>query len=129
MWNAIAEGAIRYGFIHTPEDEINVYVEEIKQKQKHNLNTLLGEITDKLRRDSLEYISPKIHFIQGHPRIDVPKFAEKNHADLVVMGTVARTDLPGLFMGNTAESILNQLDCSVLAVKPQGFVTPVIQDD
>jgi nucleotide-binding universal stress UspA family protein len=28
-------------------------------------------------------------------------------------------------MGNTAESILEQLDCSVLAIKPPGFITPV----
>lgn len=41
------------------------------------------------------------------------------------MGTVARTSLPGFFMGNTAEDVLSQLDCSVLAVKPPGFVTPV----
>ncbi|MGB5281366.1 MAG: universal stress protein, partial [Arenicellales bacterium] len=123
------EGAMRHGFIHTPEDEINDYVEEIRQKLNHNLKTLLGEITDKLGQDSLDYISPKIHFIKGHPRIDVPKFADKINAGLVVMGTVARTGLPGLFMGNTAESILNQLDCSVLAVKPQGFVTPVILEE
>jgi nucleotide-binding universal stress UspA family protein len=44
------------------------------------------------------------------------------------MGTVARTGISGFFMGNTAETILNQLDCSVLAVKPQGFVTPVTLD-
>jgi len=30
VWGAIGEGAMRYGFIHKPEDEINVYVEEIK---------------------------------------------------------------------------------------------------
>ena len=129
VWDAIGEGAMRYGFIHTPENEINDYVEEIRQKLNHNLKKLLGEITDKLGRDSLEYINPKIHFIKGHARIDVPKFAEKINTDLVVMGTVARTGLPGLFMGNTAESILNQLDCSVLAVKPQGFVTPVILEE
>ena len=129
VWEAIGEGAMRHGFIHTPEDEINDYVEEIRQKLNHNLKTLLGEITDKLGQDSLDYISPKIHFIKGHPRIDVPKFADKINAGLVVMGTVARTGLPGLFMGNTAESILNQLDCSVLAVKPQGFVTPVILEE
>jgi len=29
-------------------------------------------------------------------------------------------------MGNTAEAILEQLDCSVLAIKPPGFVTPVL---
>jgi len=32
-------------------------------------------------------------------------------------------------MGNTAETILNKLDCSVLAVKPPGFETPVILED
>jgi len=41
------------------------------------------------------------------------------------MGTVARTGVPGFITGNTAESILNQLECSVLAIKPAGFVTPI----
>ena len=44
---------------------------------------------------------------------------------LSIVGAVARTGLSGFFMGNTAESILSQLDCSVLAVKPPGLVTPV----
>jgi universal stress protein E len=43
----------------------------------------------------------------------------------VVMGTVARTGVPGFIMGNTAETILSQIDCSVLAIKPPGFTTPV----
>jgi len=55
----------------------------------------------------------------------IPEQARKKRAKPVVMGTVARTGLPGLFVGNTAERILTQLDCSVLAVKPEGFVTPV----
>ena len=41
------------------------------------------------------------------------------------MGTVGRTGIRGLFIGNTAEAILNQVKCSVLAVKPSGFETPV----
>jgi nucleotide-binding universal stress UspA family protein len=41
------------------------------------------------------------------------------------MGTVARTGIRGFFMGNTAETILEQIDCSVLAIKPEGFATPV----
>ncbi|WP_213457176.1 universal stress protein [Thiocapsa sp.] len=44
------------------------------------------------------------------------------------MGTVGRTGIPGLLMGNTAETILQQVDCSVLAIKPPGFVTPVTLD-
>jgi nucleotide-binding universal stress UspA family protein len=49
-------------------------------------------------------------------------------ADLVVMGTVARTGISGLIIGNTAEAILDQLMCSVLAVKPPGFTSPVKLD-
>jgi nucleotide-binding universal stress UspA family protein len=45
------------------------------------------------------------------------------------MGTVARTSIPGFFIGNTAEAILEQIDCSVLAVKPDGFETPVSSED
>jgi nucleotide-binding universal stress UspA family protein len=45
------------------------------------------------------------------------------------MGTVARIGIPGLLIGNTAETILDQLDCSVLAVKPPGFVSPVALDE
>jgi universal stress protein E len=128
-WDAIGEGAMRYGFIHKPEDEINIYIEEIRQQQNHNLNALMDEVTDKLGRDTLEYIKPKMQLLKGHPRKCVPEFARKIEADLVVMGTVARTGVSGFFMGNTAESILNQLGCSVLAAKPPGFVTPVTLDE
>jgi nucleotide-binding universal stress UspA family protein len=31
----------------------------------------------------------------------------------------------GLFIGDTAEKVLRQVDCSVLTVTPEGFVTPV----
>lgn len=49
-------------------------------------------------------------------------------ADVVVMGTVARTGLSGIFIGNTAENIINSLECAVLAVKPGGFVSPIPLD-
>ena len=44
------------------------------------------------------------------------------------MGTVGRTGVQGFFIGNTAEEILNQVECSVLAVKPPGFESPVKQE-
>ncbi|MBE0500573.1 MAG: universal stress protein [Desulfuromonadales bacterium] len=50
---------------------------------------------------------------------------EKRKPDIVVMGTVARTGLPGLLIGNTAEFVLARISCSILAIKPQGFNTPV----
>jgi nucleotide-binding universal stress UspA family protein len=41
------------------------------------------------------------------------------------MGTVCRAGVPGLFIGNTAEKVLRHVSCSVLTVKPEGFVSPV----
>ena len=55
--------------------------------------------------------------------------AESLPADVVVMGTVARVGVPGLLMGNTAEDVLNNLDCAVLALKPEGFESIVPQED
>jgi universal stress protein E len=48
--------------------------------------------------------------------------------DLVVMGTVARAGIAGMLIGNTAERVLRKLPCSVLTVKPDGFVSPVRLD-
>jgi hypothetical protein len=47
--------------------------------------------------------------------------ARKVGADLVVMGAVSRSGLKRLFIGNTAERVLNTLPCDVLVVKPAHF--------
>jgi nucleotide-binding universal stress UspA family protein len=41
------------------------------------------------------------------------------------MGTLGRSGIPGLFIGNTAEEVLQNTRSSILAVKPPGFVSPV----
>ncbi len=55
----------------------------------------------------------------------IPNFAKDHDVDLVVMGTLGRLSDRGVFIGDTAERILNRLECSVLALKPAGFVSPV----
>jgi nucleotide-binding universal stress UspA family protein len=125
VWNAIGESALRSGFIARPEEEVVAYVKGVEQQHAQNLDVLVEKVFDRLGQDALEYIKPEKHLVKGYPRKKVPELTEKIKADLVVMGTVARTGIPGFFIGNTAENILNQLDCSVLAIKPPGFVTPV----
>ena len=75
--------------------------------------------------DALNFLQPQTHLVKGWARKEIPALVGRLEADLVVMGTVARTGIPGFIMGNTAETILNQIDCSVLAIKPPGFATPV----
>lgn len=66
------------------------------------------------------------HVIRGDdPATIIIKLARREKIDLLVMGTVCRTGLAGFIIGNTAEEVLSALNCSVLTVKPEGFVSPV----
>ena len=77
----------------------------------------------------MDYLAPQLHMVEGETCEVITEFVEKKKIDVVVMGTLARTGISGFFMGNTAESILNTIDCSMLAVKPPGFMTPVTLSD
>jgi nucleotide-binding universal stress UspA family protein len=89
------------------------------------LNNLVNTYGTKPEKDALNYLKPQLHVVEGDAKQAVPDVALALRVDLIVMGTVARTGIPGFFMGNTAESILNKIDCSVLAIKPSRFVSPI----
>lgn len=46
---------------------------------------------------------------------------QETHADMVVLGTRGKTGLRELLIGTTAEKIVANAPCSILAVKPEGF--------
>jgi universal stress protein E len=128
-WHAVAESAIRGAFMQTPEDDIIAYIEQVRRQCEASLDGLIREVTGNLGQDALDYLKLQTHLVKGLARKDIATLAKRIEADLVVMGTVARTGVPGFIMGNTAETILNQIDCSVLAIKPPGFVTPVTLEE
>ena len=55
----------------------------------------------------------------------IPAFVAESQIDVLVMGTVARTGIPGFVMGNTAENVLRRLQSSLLVLKPRGFVSGI----
>jgi nucleotide-binding universal stress UspA family protein len=128
-WHAIGESAMRSGFMQTSEKNLTAYVEQVRRDRALSLDTLIQEVTGNLGQAALDYLKPQTHLVKGWARKEIPALARRINADLVVMGTVARTGIAGLLIGNTAETILNQIDCSVLAIKPPGFLTPVTLQD
>lgn len=125
-WSAFGEGLLKTPRFRIMEDtEITGWVEEKKKVHEQQIKNLMDNLSDILGKETMEYLDPKIHIRKGEPHQVISDVVEEYEADIVVMGTVARTGIPGFFMGNTAERILHTLDCSVLAVKPEGFVTPV----
>ena len=68
---------------------------------------------------------PQVHLVTDPPDAAILEHIESYAVELLVMGTIARTGIAGFLVGNTAERLLPLIPCSVLAVKPEGFVTPV----
>jgi len=66
-----------------------------------------------------------VHLLEGKAKDVIPMVAEQESVELIVMGTLSGTGLPRRLIGRTAENVLNRVDCSVLTIKPEGFVSPV----
>lgn len=70
----------------------------------------------------------RIHLVRGDAPEIITALAWSIRADVIIMGTVCRSGIASLWIGSTAERVLRRVNCSVLAVKPDGFVSPVTVD-
>jgi universal stress protein E len=62
---------------------------------------------------------------EGTPATIVTEYAEEISAGIIVLGTVARNGASGLFIGNTAESMLEKTHRDMFVIKLESFVSPV----
>lgn len=83
------------------------------------------EAEAKIRQLTSGYSNVHEHVMKGRPASVISKFVKDHDVDLLVMGNVARSGVPGLLVGNTAEKILDEVDCSVLVIKPEGWESPI----
>lgn len=100
------------------EQEVQELLGETKNARQQSLERLVSE-------SNLDGIEVEVLLTQGEARHVLPETVVVQKIDLVVMGTLCRAGVKGLLIGNTAERVLNALTCSVLAVKPEGFQSPV----
>ena len=112
------EALYRDSRAHIPKEKLDTMLAEARDQSQRNLDDLLATYP-------LRDLRHQIHLLEGEPRVLIPELARDEQIDLIVMGTVCRTGIPGFIIGTTAEDVLQHVDCSVLAVKPDGFVTPV----
>lgn len=117
-------------FLRSPRGEYTeAKIEQMGQEQEAAHRRWLEQLVDKhctsLAPETAKFLQPQLHIIKGDPKTVVPECAKDLNAELAIIGTVARTGIPGFIIGNTAEAILNRINCSVLAIKPAGFISPV----
>lgn len=104
------------------EDEVDRLARQQQAKVEQALDVLLQAPYAQAR-------DIRVHLRRGSPANVIRSVAYEMDADLLVMGTVCRTGVAGFMIGNTAERVLTNADCSVLALKPRGFVSPVSATD
>ena len=61
------------------------------------------------------------YLVGRHPIDAIKDVLGKSGSRILVMGAVSRARLQRVFIGNTAERLLDQLSCDVLIVKPREF--------
>ncbi|REL29688.1 universal stress protein UspE [Thalassotalea euphylliae] len=61
----------------------------------------------------------------GLPEDVIDELSQELDAELVILGTIGRTGLSAALIGNTAEHVIDRLNCDVLALKPAGYISPL----
>lgn len=76
----------------------------------------IATIEERLRKEGIEHLIQQP--VRGNDAAnEVLQAAEQHRADLIVIGLRRRTPVGKLIMGSTAQQILLEADCPVLAVK------------
>jgi nucleotide-binding universal stress UspA family protein len=92
--------------------------ERVKEGAQSNFDSfLMGNLVGGLKLQR--------HLVWGRPWQEIGQLAKRLDNALVVLGTVGRSGIQGMLLGNTAEKVLSTCDCSILTVKPAGFVSPI----
>jgi len=128
VWDAPGETMVRL-YANKPDEAGLLYAEGERRRHQLAFARVDRQLHELIGAEAYDHLAPQSHLRRGAASKVVPELASQLQADLLVMGTVARTGIAGIFIGNTAESILSQIQCSVVAVKPPGFVSPIAAGD
>lgn len=64
----------------------------------------------------------RLHIAEGPADVLIPFTAHHLDAVVTIIGTVARTGIPGALIGNTAEAVLDSLESDVLVLKTEEII-------
>lgn len=122
-WEVPGESLLDSALAKVTEEEVQAYAQEIGEERRMLLDAYVASAPN---HDAVP-ITPVLR--RGEPGWVITNLVLRGEVDLLVMGSVHRIRLRGFFIGNTAEHILLRVPCSVMTVKPQGFVSPIEVDD
>ena len=107
-WNAAGEGLLKE---RLAEAEWKRYVDEAHERTSDALASTLEE--------NRRFVpAERLHLVEGVAHEALAQLAHDESIDLIVMGTLGREDAIGDHLGETAETVIRQVRCSVLTIPP-----------
>ena len=129
VWDAPGEGFVRmWSGAPDPDAAVKAYVDDVERSHRQALEGLADQARQWVGAEKAKQIEFRPLLKRGLARQVIPECVDALEADVLIMGTIARTGVPGFIIGNTAEDVLNSVDCSVVTVKPPSYVSPVRSD-
>lgn len=102
--------------IEIPEFDASEYNSAMQAHHKEAMNK---------HANSFDIPLSNTHVEEGLPEAVIEQVALNLDAELVILGTIGRTGISAALIGNTAEHVIDQLNCDVLALKPDGYISPM----
>lgn len=102
--------------IELPEFDPASYTDAVRG---HHLMTM------KALRQKYCIAEEQTYVVEGLAENVIPQVADEIKAEIVILGTTGRTGLSAVFIGNTAENTIDSLNCDLLALKPDGYISPL----
>jgi universal stress protein E len=110
-----------------PGTPVNIAIEIPEFDSNEYNQTMLKHHQQAMLQHARKFGIDEKHTIveEGLPEDVIAETARKLDAELVVLGTIGRTGISAALIGNTAEHVIDRLNCDVLALKPAGYVSPL----
>lgn len=125
---------VRLTILHSVDDDLDRHIartgvsaEDMAEYRKQSVQAAEARLHDQLSMTDYRTVERGVQcqIAEGAADASILSAIEELNTDLLIMATVGRGGIPGILLGNTAERLLPELPCSLIAVKPDDFVCPV----
>ncbi|MGJ8692358.1 MAG: universal stress protein UspE [Thalassotalea sp.] len=110
-----------------PGTPVNIAIEIPEFNSAEYNETMKDHHTEAMEKHVAEFNFDinNTHVKEGLPEDVIEEMAQELDCELVILGTVGRTGISAALIGNTAEHVIDRLNCDLLALKPDGYISPL----
>lgn len=119
-WRPYGETMLKDQRVDLKSAEADSYLSD----QQHDHEAWFNQLVADISAESHDFeLCP--HLLRGAVAGTVNALARDVEADLIVMGTIGTSVVPGILIGMSAEALLSETSIPVLTVKTKDFITPL----